>query len=149
MGNYESYFKLFKSSWGILIGFKGEILEVPEVFVMGDLIKINDFLYLQLNVSNDNKYIHNNKTKLENGIRWVSAYFPKQKSFLVKINEIDLNFSNFQIEGLFFGIASWVCNYYKAEMPNYHSTFDKDSNKYLFGFDENDEVSKELLYPPS
>ncbi|MDA6070852.1 hypothetical protein NJT12_14635 [Flavobacterium sp. AC] len=149
MGDYESYFRLFKSSWGILIGFKGEILEMSEEFEMNDLIKINDFLYLQLNISNENKYIHNNKTKLENGIQWVSEIFPKQKKVLIKINEIDLNFCNFQIEGLFFGIASWICNYYKVEMPNYHSTFDKDSNKYLFSFDENDEISKKLLYPLS
>jgi len=121
MENYESYFRLFKTSWGILIGFSGNIKEdIIDADV--NLIKINHSLTLKLNIPEQNKYIHSNKTLIENGILWVYDNIPNKKNIIVEINQIDLNFCNFQLEGLFFGVANWLCNYYNINMPNYYSS---------------------------
>jgi hypothetical protein len=146
MQDYESYYRLFKTSWGILIGFAGNIrkdLGNKET----NLIKINDFLYLKLNIPNQNKFIHDNRYLLENGILWVANILPDKTHVIIEINKIDLNFCNFQIEGLFFGMSNWLCSYYNIDIPNYYSKYDKNTNSYLFWFDVDDEKSVKLLYP--
>lgn len=148
MKNYESYFRLFQSSWGILIGFTGNIIE-NNIDLEDGLIEIDNYLSLRLNIPNQYKYIYDNKSMLENGILWVSDIIPDKKKKIIEINMIDLNFCNFQIEGLFFGIANWICNYYQISMPNYFYKYDKVQNKYIFWFAENDIKSMNLLYPSS
>jgi hypothetical protein len=147
MKDYESYFKLFQSSWGILVGFVGTVIEDSQV-IEDNLIEINSCLFLRLNIPIQNKYIHDNKSIIENGILWISDIIPNTGGKkIIEINMIDLNFCNFQIEGLFFGIANWICNYYQITMPNYHSKYDRIQNKYMFWFAENDAKSMNLLYP--
>jgi hypothetical protein len=146
MKDYESYFRLFQSSWGILIGFVGNIME-KSLEIEDNLIEINSYLSLRLNIPSQNKYIHDNKSIIQNGILWVSDIIPNKEKKIIEINIIDLNFCNFQIEGLFFGIANWICTYYQISMPNYYSKYDKIQNKYIFWFAENDMKSMSLLYP--
>lgn len=142
MINFESYFRLFKSSWGILIGIKGDIIDDEISFVEKNIYHIVDEIYLELNIPLQNKYVHENKTYLINGIKWVKNVFPDKK-ILLRINEVDLNFCNFQVEGLFFGVANWICKYYNMELPEYECRFNNEENKYYF---INESLEK-LLYP--
>lgn len=144
MKNFESYFRLFKSSWGILIGIKGEILDFELPKEDKEIYHIVDDIYLEINIPLQNKYIHSNKIFIINGIKWVKNKLPRKK-ILLRINEIDLNFCNFQIEGLFFGAANWICKYYNEELPEFESRFDKKDNKYYFM----DDSLEKLLYPDS
>ncbi|SHL02039.1 hypothetical protein SAMN05444484_10133 [Flavobacterium chilense] len=148
MENHKSCFRLFKSSWGILIEFAGKInnaTEDDDLKSEPNLIKINDSLFLKLNISEQNKFIHENTIYLENGLLWISDSIPDKKTKIIEIDNIEFDFLNFQIEGLFLGIASWICNYYQIPMPNYFCMYDSDHKKYLFWFD--DIRSKKLLYP--
>ena len=61
MEGYESYFKLFKSSWGILIGFRGEIVEKPEKFAMNNLIEILFSVYFSTSFNSINEISINYK----------------------------------------------------------------------------------------
>ncbi|MFH6995093.1 hypothetical protein [Flavobacterium sp. FlaQc-48] len=147
MENHNSCFRLFKSSWGILIEFTGKINDVTEEDLEAEtnLTQINDSLFLKLNISKQNKFIYANKFYLENGLLWVSDSIPDKKITIIEIDKIEFDFLNFQIEGLFLGIASWICNYYQIPMPEYSCIYDRDHKKYLFYF--NDIRSKKLLYP--
>lgn len=145
--NYESYYRLFESSWGILIGYSGKIIEANSSSTSDDLIKINSSIFLQLDIPSENKYIKDNLQMIVNGIKWVSSFFTNKSPLIIVINKIDLNFCNFQIEGLFFGIANWICNYLNKPLPTFYYKYDNINNKYLFWFDVDDIKSRQLLYP--
>ena len=102
INSFENYYKLFKTSWGILIGLKGDFIEKPELNLVDSVTQIRNNLYFDLNIPEKNLFIHSNRTLLENGIRWVADNLPSDKRILIKLNQIDMNFSNFQLEGFFF-----------------------------------------------
>ena len=135
---HEHFYKLFKTSWGILIGFKGQIGRLNDTEDFSKLIKISDSIFLKLTISEKNKFIHENINKIINGIIWAASQLHIDENILIVIDEIDLNFCNFQIEGLFFGIAEWLCSYYNLKIPPYMSTYNRDLNKYEFSFEKSD-----------
>ena len=95
MENHKSCFRLFKSSWGILIEFAGKInnaTEDDDLKSEPNLIKINDSLFLKLNISEQNKFIHENTIYLENGLLWISDSIPDKKTKIIEIDKIDLIF---------------------------------------------------------
>ena len=51
MSYLETYYRLFKASWGILIGCKGDFIEDPDTELLADSTKIVDGIYFELNIS--------------------------------------------------------------------------------------------------
>lgn len=145
MQDFESHFIVSKTSWRIYISFAGNIIEKNSE--TADLIKINDFLFLKLNIPETNQYIHGNKLLIENGILWIADSIPDKSPKIIEIHTIDFNFMDFQIEGLFFGIAHWLSAYYNIEMPAYNVKYERHKRKYIFWFNEDHKEATNLLYP--
>lgn len=143
---HTSLFKIIESSWGIIIEIKGKIELFSSKNISG-IVKIDDFLFLDLS-----KYEYmsdENKNKIINGLVWVNNLIPKDKKIVLIVEEFSLNPANFQIEGLFFGMAQWISSYYNFPLPDFHYKYSKTTNKYIFWFDESDKRSSDLLYPNS
>lgn len=143
MSIHESALKIIECSWGIIIEIKGTIEPITENETKGK-VKINDFLFLDLS-KYENMNIEN-KNKISNGLVWVSDLIPKNERTVIRIVELGINPSNFQIEGLFFGMALWLSTYYGFSLPKFYHSYSKEQNKYLFWFENNNERNLELLY---
>lgn len=131
-------YKISKSSWGIAV-----LLEIRTYSEINyNSFKINDNLYLKLDNCGLTKpyYIF-----LINGLKWIEGTINMQKKLMVSIESIEFSLCDFQDEGLFFAIASWARDYFKLEKLNYDYVYDKNINRYIFNFSENDILGKRLL----
>ena len=148
MAYHESYLKLIKSSWGIVIGYKGEIISTDKENPDPDFEQLCDSVFLKLRLTLNHVYVEQIKILIENGIRWIAVVLPVNSNLYITVTEIDFNMCNFQIEGFFFGVANWLCNYFNIEMPQFSYFYDRKLNSYFFYFDEDDnDQSFNLLYP--
>lgn len=145
MSIYEAYYRVFKTSWGILIGFRGEFLEMPDSSLLSNATQINDTLFFSWDIPEENLLPYKNRFLIENGIRWVANEIPSDKTLLINLKSLDVNFCNFQIEGLFFGIAYWICSYYNIQVPLHEVKYDSQLNKYLFSLNDKDKNWEKVL----
>ena len=148
MAQFESFYAISKSSWGIRIGFTGEFINNPTDLLLTDSIKINHNVYLKLQLNNiESPYMIENRWRLENGVKWVESLIPEDIRILITLNSIDFNLCDFQPEGFFFGIADWICKFYNINMPVYYYSYDNKVRRYFFWFDDKDIFSTKLLHP--
>ena len=125
--SYTNY-RILKSGWGIWIQ-----ITASSEFSVNDGIKISENISLEYKVSNI-KLSKEQKGYIQDGLIWIS---PKLEAIINKpvkiiLEEIVLVFTDYQIEGLFYASAFWVCEHFGLEMPLYDYGFDSKNNKYIF-----------------
>lgn len=132
---FESLYRISKTSWCIQTIYKGTFIDNPESALLSESIAVTSDIYLYVNPEQSfMKLTADNIPLLVNGIRWVEHVFPENETILISIDDILLNFNDFQEEGFLFGIAHFICDYYKKPMPQYTVSFNRDKWKYQFKF---------------
>lgn len=118
-----------KTSWGIRVEFQGRIIDCNRY--LGTATRVTDSIGIALDIPETNEYVHSHFSLLTQGIVWVSDLLPNDP-IVIAIERIDFNFLDFQAEGFFFGIAKWLCDYFKIPTPPYKVEYDNTNRKYLF-----------------
>lgn len=132
---FESMLRISKTSWCIQVIYKGAFINDPEQSLLNESIAVTPNIYLLVSLEEGfKKFINDNIALLVNGIKWVEHVFPENETVLISIDDILLNFCDFQAEGFLFGIAHSICEYYKKPMPQYTVSFNRDKWKYQFKF---------------
>lgn len=123
-----TYFKVFKSTWGLIIGFECNVSNYQNFET--DLIKVNDLIFLK---NNSNIVLNLDYIKLITyGILWANSKANTNIKIILEIKKIEFNAFDYQKEMFFFGIANWFCNFYNVEMPIHEINYDKGNKKYVF-----------------
>ncbi|WP_417369211.1 hypothetical protein [Flavobacterium beibuense] len=132
---FESMLRISKTSWCIQVIYKGVFIDNPGQSLLNESIAVTPNIYLLVSPEQSfKKLINDNIAFLVNGIKWVEHVFPENETVLISINDILLSFNDFQEEGFLFGIAHFICEYYKKPMPQYSVSFNRDKLKYQFKF---------------
>ena len=122
-----SIYKIRKASWGIII----KITASSEKRKHRE--KISNNVFYDYNVKNIHlTYLE--KHLLKKGLIWISPLIENKidDSICISITEIELNLCDYQVEGMFYGIAHWASEHFDFQLPRYEFSFDKEKNKYIF-----------------
>ncbi len=126
----EYRFTILKGTWGISIGFKGNILSKDDS--NREKISLNLGYSLIINTSLAQEL----KQMFINGLNWCllsnEEFFNKQENKTIEIEDFSFSITDFQIEGLFYGAAEWLSWLYNHTCPEYKWRYDKDQNNYVF-----------------
>ena len=122
-----SLYKIRETHWGIYIKIKAN----TENSNQGQ--KISENIFLEYQIDNIN-ITEEEKDLLKAGLKWVSPNIEEKINSFTKITltEIELNECDYQIEGMFYGIAFWASEHFGFDLPEYNYSYDKKSNKYIF-----------------
>lgn len=122
MKKSTSTFKILKSSWGIWLQITGTSIpnDNTEHLFKVNLNKLNLF-------PEELEYINS-------GFEWIAPIIEK-KTLLkstIEITKIQMILTDYQKEGLFYGIVFWLSEHFNFEMPKFEYEFDRKMNKYVF-----------------
>ncbi len=122
MKKSTSTFKILKSSWGIWLQITGTSIpnDNKEHLFKVNLNKLNLF-------PEELEYINS-------GFEWIAPIIEK-KTLLkstIEITKIQMILTDYQKEGLFYGIVFWLSEHFNFEMPKFEYEFDRKMNKYVF-----------------
>lgn len=124
------HYKISKTGWGIFISITANVY--TNIEYNNSMFKIDNNFYVDFS---EVPLITSDKIKenlLVSGISWVKKYIKFEGSMVLKIHKLDINFTDFQNEGLYYAIAFWLSKYFTFEMPHYNCYFNKESNTYIF-----------------
>ncbi|MCP4134175.1 MAG: hypothetical protein GY754_24595 [bacterium] len=134
MGISVYKYKVIKSSWGILILIKAEIVE-KDIFDSTDYfdIKIFDGLYCSILAAN---LLDSGIDYILTGLKRVSSQI-KASPFLkyntcIVLHSIEFSLCDFQEEGLEAAIIEWAAKTFKFDKPKIEVNYNKKLNKYEF-----------------
>lgn len=132
MQETTSSLKILKSTWGIsiqLTALHKESNLVSSKYFITDRIGLNNNL---IGIRLSEKEI----IMLISGLRWVSEEIENKiegnKSIVIELVKLELADTDFQEEGLYYGIAKWASDHFHFSLPHYSVNFDKKDNKYIF-----------------
>ncbi|WP_420552114.1 hypothetical protein [Tenacibaculum aiptasiae] len=126
----HKYRLLKESNWGIAIDIDGSCLEFKEENTELNYISIHKEKGIFIDISKINHLPEIQKNILINGIKWVRDLI--NYPVVIKFSEVKYNFTDFQLEGLFFASAEWASITFKFKLHDYKVSFDKKENKYIF-----------------
>ncbi|MEL6655334.1 MAG: hypothetical protein AAFN93_22050 [Bacteroidota bacterium] len=124
----SSEYKIIKSSWGIWISITAEIGSVQH-----DQLEVTDLIGIKLAPDCIN-LSPQEIDYLKAGIKWVEHLItPKIAApITIKILEIRLVLTDYQAEGLYYAIASWLAEQFGFNLPSYRYSYNKEKNRYEF-----------------
>jgi hypothetical protein len=132
METSTSTFRVLKASWGIWLQITG--LSIP------NKDKKHNF---KINLENDLNFSQEELEYINSGFNWLLPIIEKKVSpkRTIIITKIKIVLTDYQKEGLFYGIVFWLSEHFNFEMPNFECEYDKEQNKYIFS--ELNEIMKE------
>ena len=124
---------LGKTTWGIAIDVDAEYL--PNLADNDSVEFLAEGLHL--NFGNAQDFLNPKQKQIfRNGLLWVVEKIQEQQDpvghSVIFINQIDIVFTDYQEEGLFFAAAQWASAYFGFNMPGYFWEFDQSSDQYKF-----------------
>ncbi len=122
-----SLYRIRKTSWGIWVQISASVKNSDQ----GD--KISDNLYFEY--KDNTKHLTDVEIELlKEGLTWVSLIIEKKISTptTITLNKIELNHCDYQVEGMFYGIAFWASEHFEFDLPEYQFKYDVKQNKYMF-----------------
>ena len=125
--SHKTVFRIIKSSWGIYIEITAKTINNDKNGVI-----ISDKIYLEITKSN---FLNTDEIEfLIKGLKKVSKQIETRISKPIKIviEDIVIVHTDFQKEGLFYGIIQWASEYFKFDMIDYHFGYNKRTKKYIF-----------------
>jgi hypothetical protein len=134
MSKFE--YRLIKSSWGIAIDIEASYvcLKTPPTF--GERISNN--IWLTSNI----KPLSLSESQFQwilKGLKLISEKITHKidvkEHVLITISNIELNPSDYQIDGLALAIIGWTCQEFNISSPKLDIEFDKMNNKYSIDWD--------------
>lgn len=122
-----SLYRIRKTSWGIWVQISASVKNSDQ----GD--KISDNLYFEYK-DNTTHLTDVEIELLKEGLTWVSLIIEKKISTptTITLNKIELNHCDYQVEGMFYGIAFWASEHFEFDLPEYQFKYDVKQNKYMF-----------------
>lgn len=122
-----SLYRIRKTSWGIWVQISASVKNSNQ----GD--KISDNLYFEYK-DNTTHLTDVEIELLKEGLTWVSLIIEKKISTptTITLNKIELNHCDYQVEGMFYGIAFWASEHFEFDLPEYQFKYDVKQNKYMF-----------------
>lgn len=141
----ESYkYRCIKeSSWGIAIDFSFRVEYVKE----GDNLASDLCLSVKFNKNVFLSYEF--KEIIRKGIAWVGPLILSRKKVIIYVEKINFNPTDFQKEGLFFGVASWASEFFEFQLPDYETNFDRINNRYVFHIPDASDMPDRSDMPPT
>lgn len=130
MTTYKHLFKVLKSSWGIFVEIEATLID--KISNNENYVKVNNRLFISF--ENYSSMADDFKLELINGLKWVENDMNLNKDMVIILNNIEINPSDFQLEGLFLCMASWAGVVFEFDLPHYTYEYDKKLNKYVFTF---------------
>ncbi|WP_074407909.1 MULTISPECIES: hypothetical protein [Aquimarina] len=122
-----SLYRIRKTSWGIWVQISAGVKNSSQ----GD--KISDNLYFEYK-ANTTHLTDVEIELLKEGLTWVSTIIEKKINTptTITLNKIELNHCDYQVEGMFYGIAFWASEHFGFDLPEYQFKYDVKKNKYMF-----------------
>lgn len=122
-----SLYSIRKTSWSIWVQISASV----ENSNQGE--KISDNLFYEYK-ANTTHLTDIEIELLKEGLTWVSSIIEKKINSPTKItlNKIELNHHDYQVEGMFYGIAFWASKHFGFDLPEYQFNYDLKKNKYMF-----------------
>jgi hypothetical protein len=116
---FYTQYRVLKTSWGIAIDMEG-VLE--EISADKNTITISEKILIQ-----------NEKEQIETGLQSVfSEIANKDKKYTIEIQKVQFNYSDFQLDGLYWASRDWLSKALKTKISEPIVSYDKIFNKYLF-----------------
>jgi hypothetical protein len=123
------YRLLGETSWGIAIDVKADIFEFQDKNKCTS-DNVIDQLWVDFKKT---PYLSDYQRKLIiGGINWGFPKLSFTKDQVIILEELIINPTDFQDEGLFYAMSGWINKHFKMKIPEYSFSFDKNKNKYIF-----------------
>ncbi len=125
-------YQLLKSNWGIVIFL--EIDEILNPSTNETDVRITDNIFLRVT----DTYKLNKETItywMGAGIKALAGKINNKisnQTVCYDIRKIDLNYADFQEEGLYCAIQEWISKYYDIALTPVDIKYDHETNKYIF-----------------
>lgn len=133
MREYQYWYKIIKSSWGISIRIKA---------MYGSLAECDDFDFIDIgNIKvkvKDKSILEEEKEYIYKGIKRVSkeilSNVKSESNVVIIINQVIFAEMDFQKEGLEAAIIEWASHAFNFTVPQITVTYDKEIRKYYFTY---------------
>ncbi len=135
-------YRVFKSSWGIVVSINAELAKMSQYHKQTSCRKVDEGLWVQLSEKDDtdSDYVFNEEENelICSAIRMISFQIisksPYKEDAIIVFHRIDFLFSDYQPESLVPAVVNWFANALDIEVPEIKAEYNKQINKYEFDY---------------
>ncbi len=130
-------YRIIKSSWGIAIDITADVL--PLVGNERAAIEVGQGLRLAVDPGLGLKLSQQEHQMLAAGLRLteegMTEIVQRDGPFVIQIDDISFNPTDYQEEGLAYALASWVAHHFNLSLALPPVHFSKQENRYIFNLE--------------
>ncbi len=116
---FQTKYRVLKTSWGIAIDLTGILNE--------------NILDKNILTVSEKSLTPEEKEQIESGLNSVLIKIAtSNKSYTIDIQKVWFNYTDFQIDGLYWASRDWLIKALNIKMEEPEITYDKTTNKYSF-----------------